>query len=54
MWTPPISDSAELTQWSLYINHDSEVISLLYIVETYEKSAWSLITEKLSFEESTI
>ncbi len=24
MWTPPISESAELTQWSLYIKHDSE------------------------------
>jgi hypothetical protein len=25
MGTPPISESAELTQWSLYINHYPEV-----------------------------
>jgi hypothetical protein len=28
MWTPPISESAELTEWALYINHYSESNSL--------------------------
>jgi hypothetical protein len=35
MWTPPINQIAELTQWSLYINHysvDSQMFSLKFVL----------------------